>query len=140
MAYEPKTKPTGDSVAEFLAGVEPAEKRADAEALCDLMAGATGEPPKMWGKSIVGFGSYHYRYPSGQEADWLATGFSPRKQNLTVYVMPGFDEYETLLEKLGPHSTGKSCLYLKRLSDVDTGVLKQLVQKSYRAIKKQYPA
>ena len=123
MAYEPKTKPSDDSVAAFLGAVEPAEKRADAEALCALMQNATGEPPKMWGKSIVGFGSYHYRYPSGQEADWLATGFSPRKQNLTVYIMPGFSDYETLLKRLGPHSTGKSCLYLKRLSDVDLDVL-----------------
>lgn len=100
---------------------------ADSHALRELMAGVTGDPGAMWGSSIVGFGSYSYRYASGRTGEWLAVGFSPRKQNLTLYIMDGFDGYDELLGKLGNHSTGKSCLYVKRLSDVDTDVLRELV-------------
>ena len=104
---EPKTAKTGASVAEFLAGVADPKRRADAQAVVALMAEVTGAEPTMWGTSIVGFGTYHYRYASGREGDWPAVGFSPRKQALTIYVSGGFDGYDDLLTKLGPHSTGR---------------------------------
>lgn len=96
----------------------------------ELMKDVTGDEPAMWGDSIVGFGSYTYKYASGRQGDWFLTGFSPRKQSLTLYIMSGFDEYESLLSKLGRYSTGKSCLYIKKLEDVDQEVLRELVQKS----------
>ncbi len=114
----------------FLNKVPDEKKRQDSFAILDLMKQVTGEEPIMWGDSIVGFGRYHYKYASGREADWFITGFSPRKQNLTLYLMSGFDEYDELLEDLGVHSTGKSCLYIKKLEDVDQGVLRDLVSKS----------
>ena len=127
---ELKTQPHEGSVEAFLNGVEEDGKREDAFALLKLMEEVTGEAATMWGDSIVGFGSYHYRYASGREGDWFLTGFSPRKRNLTVYIMAGFDEYEALLEKLGKFKTGKSCLYVKRLADVDLDVLRELVRQS----------
>lgn len=126
---ELKTQPTESSVNDFLAGVDE-ERRDDCRTLVDLMSRATGEPPKMWGASIVGFGSYRYEYESGRSGDWFLTGFSPRKRNLTLYIMAGFDRYEELMERLGKHSTGKSCLYVKGLSDIDMDVLRELVQAS----------
>ena len=131
---EPKTTKTGASVAEFLAGVADPKRRADAQAVAALMAEVTGAEPTMWGTAIVGFGSYHYRYASGREGDWPAVGFSPRKQALTIYVSGGFDGYDDLLTKLGPHSTGKSCLYLKRLSDVDEQTLRALIAGGFRQL------
>lgn len=125
-----KTRPTDHSVEAFLNSVEDDRKREDAFALLQLMKEVTGEEPTMWGDSIVGFGSYHYTYASGREGDWFLTGFSPRKRNLTLYIMAGFDEYDDLLERLGKHKTGKSCLYLNRLEDVDLQVLRQLVRRS----------
>jgi hypothetical protein len=127
-----KTKPTGASVDAFLDAVEDPQRREDAKALCRLMAEETGAPPRMWGESIVGFGSYHYVYASGREGDWMAVGFAPRKGNLTLYLMDGFGGYEELLARLGPHSTGKSCLHVKRLADVDVDVLREMVERSYR--------
>jgi hypothetical protein len=127
---ELKTKPGDDSVEAFLNSVEDDQKREDAFALLTLMKEVTGEEPTMWGDSIVGFGSYHYRYASGREGDWFLTGFSPRKRNLSLYIMAGFDEYDDLLAKLGKFKTGKSCLYLKRLEDVDVEVLRELVRQS----------
>lgn len=127
---ELKTRPTDDSVEGFLNSVEDDRKREDAFALLRLMREATGEEAVMWGDSIVGFGSYHYRYASGREGDWFLAGFSPRKRNLTLYIMAGFDEYDDLLERLGKFKTGKSCLYLNRLSDVDDQVLRELVRRS----------
>ena len=127
---ELKTKENEASVEAFLASVADEQQRADARAVCALMGEVTGQPPKMWGKSMVGFGRYHYRYASGREGDWFVVGFSPRKRDLTLYVMPGFQAYEGLLAKLGKHKTGKSCLYLKRLSDVDGAVLRELVTRS----------
>lgn len=127
---ELKTRPTDDSVEAFLNSVEDDQKREDAFALLRLMREATGEEAVMWGDSIVGFGSYHYRYASGREGDWFLAGFSPRKRNLTLYIMAGFDEYDDLLERLGKFKTGKSCLYLNRLSDVDDQVLRELVRRS----------
>jgi hypothetical protein len=131
---EPKTKKNQASVAEFLAGVADPKRRADAEAATALMAEVTGAEPTMWGGSIVGFGSYHYRYASGREGDWPAVGLSPRKQALTIYLSAGFDGYDDLLARLGPHSTGKSCLYVKRLSDVDDEVLRELVRAGFRQL------
>lgn len=127
---ELKTKPNDADVDAFLASVPDQGKRVDSHALRELMAGVTGDPGAMWGSSIVGFGSYSYRYASGRTGEWFAVGFSPRKQNLTLYIMDGFDGYDELLGKLGNHSTGKSCLYVKRLSDEDTDVLRELVEAS----------
>lgn len=138
--YELKTKVNDASVAGFLDAVEPPEKRADAKAIDKLMRRVTGAKPKMWGASIVGYGSYRYKYASGQEGDWMQIGFSPRKQNLTLYIMPGFSEYRGLLDRLGKHSTGKSCLYIKRLSDIDMDVLEALVAGSVAAMKARRPA
>jgi hypothetical protein len=129
---EPKTTRGERSVAEFLAAVADPRRRADAEAACALMTEATGTEPAMWGTSIVGFGTYHYRYATGREGDWPAVGLSPRKQALTIYLSAGFDAYEELLGRLGPHSTGKSCLYVKRLADVDQAVLRELVAAGFR--------
>ena len=98
----------------------------------------TGEDPKMWGPSIVGFGNYHYKYPTGTEGDWMLTGFSPRKQALTLYIMAGFTEYDDLMAKLGKYKIGKSCLYVKRLADVDEKILCKLVKNSISAIKERY--
>jgi hypothetical protein len=129
---EPKTTRNDGDVATFLAAVADPKRRADAEAACALMAEATGAPPVMWGSAIIGFGVYHYRYASGRSGDWPAVGMSPRKQALTLYVSSGFDGYRDLLDRLGPHTTGKSCLYLKRLADVDHDVLKTLVAEGFR--------
>lgn len=131
---ELKTQKNDASVTDFLNGVDE-KRREDCFALVELMEEATGAEAKMWGASIVGFGSYHYKYASGKEGDWMLVGFSPRKQNLTLYIMSGFEEYDGLLAKLGKHSTGKSCLYIKRLADVDTDVLRQLVAASVAHMK-----
>lgn len=135
---EPKTKPTKQSVTAFLKSVPDEQRREDAAKLIELMRAATKEDPVMWGPSIIGFGSYRYHYESGREADWPITGLSPRKQNLVVYVMPGFAEYEDLLAKLGKHTTGASCLYIKRLSDVHLPTLKTLITRSVAAMKKKH--
>jgi len=127
---ELKTKPNEESVIDFLQSVPDERKREDSFAILDLMKEVTGQEPKMWGDSIIGFGNYHYKYASGREGDWFVTGFSPRKQNLTLYIMSGFDEYEALLKKLGKYKTGKSCLYVNRLADVDMAVMKELIRKS----------
>jgi hypothetical protein len=135
MASNPSqiTRPTGAAVEEFLAAVADENRRADAVALCELMQDVTGEPAAMWGPTIVGFGSYHYRYDSGHEGDAALVGFSPRKQNLVVYLVGGYEErYPALLEKLGPHKTGKGCLYLKRLAAVDQAVLRELIDRTTR--------
>jgi hypothetical protein len=129
---ENKTQKTDASVSAFIAGIEDEQKRRDSETMIEMMRRATGETPEMWGPSIIGFGSYHYRYESGREGDWLKVGFSPRKQNLVLYISDGFKEYGTLLGKLGKHSTGKSCLYIKRLDDVDQTVLEEMVDRSYK--------
>jgi Domain of unknown function (DU1801) len=133
MAKSQKTQPTSADVEEFLAGVPDERRRADARALCALLADVTGEPPVLWGSSIVGFGSYHYRYESGHEGTSALVGFSPRKTSLVLYLIGGFeDRHGKLLERLGPHKTGKGCLYLKRLADVDRDVLRELVDRSVR--------
>jgi len=127
---ELKTKRNDGSVVEFLNSVTDENKRQDSFEVLKMMEELTGEEPKMWGTSIIGFGSYHYKYASGREGDWFLVGFSPRKQNITLYIMSGFDQYNDLLGKLGKHSTGKSCLYIKKVEDVDFQVLRELVEKS----------
>lgn len=129
---ELKTKVNKASVDKFIKSIKDEQTRDDCFKIVEIMQKATKAEPKMWGKSIVGFGAYHYKYASGREGDWFLAGFSPRKQNLTLYIMSGFDEYDALLKKLGKHSTGKSCLYIKRLGDVDMKVLKELVTKSVK--------
>ncbi len=127
---ELKTKPNDGSVAAYLNSIEHDRKRADSWKILELMQEVTGAEPKMWGDSIVGFGNYRYKYASGREGDWFLTGFAPRKQNLTLYIMAGFDQYDELLEKLGKHKTGKSCLYINKLADIDLEVLENLVHQS----------
>ncbi|NNE46598.1 MAG: DUF1801 domain-containing protein [Rhodothermales bacterium] len=133
---ELKTKLNDASVTDFLNSVDDVEKRKDCFALVDMMREITGAEPKMWGTAIVGFGTYHYRYASGREGDWMQVGFSPRKQSLTLYIMSGFSRYDELMKKLGKHKTGKSCLYVKRLSDVDPVVLRKLIKESVAHVKK----
>ena len=127
---ELKTKRNKGDVETFLKGVPNEKKRQDSFAIRELMKQVTGKKPEMWGDSIVGFGSYSYTNTTGRENSWFLTGFSPRKQSLTLYIMSGFDEHDKLLGKLGKHSTGKSCLYIKKLEDVDMDVLKELVKQS----------
>ena len=136
---ENKTKPTEASVEDFLHTVPEEKKRADALVLCQLFREVTGSEPKMWGDNIVGFGTYTYTYGSGHTGDWPVVSFSPRKQNLTVYIMPGFDGYNDLLARLGKFKTGKVCLYINKLSDIDPNVLRTLVAKSVEAMQAQYP-
>jgi hypothetical protein len=125
-----KTRPTDGDVGAFLDSVTDEQRRADAKVVCRLLQEVSGQEPVLWGTSIVGFGSVHLRYASGRELDWPVVGFSPRKAATTVYLNEGFEEHAGLLARLGPHSTGKSCLYLKRLSDVDLDVLRELVAES----------
>ena len=136
MASQLKTQRTRASVKAFIAGVADEQKRKDAHVISALMQDITGEKPEMWGTSIVGFGSYHYKYASGQEGDWPLVGFSPRKDNLTLYIMPGFKDYADLLGKLGKHKKGMSCLFIKSLDDVHLPTLKTLVRQSVRQMKK----
>jgi len=135
---ELKTKETGASVDEFLAGVENERRRRDALVVKEIMERVTGWEPKMWGPSIVGFGRYHYKYDSGREGDFLVTGFSPRKQALTVYIMPGFSKYGSLMKRLGKHKTGRSCLYINKLEDVDLGVLEELISGGVDYMREKY--
>ncbi|MBI5564775.1 MAG: DUF1801 domain-containing protein [Chloroflexi bacterium] len=135
---ELKTKPTDQSVEDFLNTIPDEQKRADAFAVSKLMKQVTRSEPQMWGSSIVGFGRYHYKYASGREGDWPLVGFSPRKQNLTLYLMLGAGDYAGLLKKLGKHKTGKGCLYINRLADVDLPTLKELVKQSVKHMKDLY--
>ena len=137
---EMKTQPTQASVKEFIDGIESDQKRADSRTLLKMMREITGKRPKMWGPSIVGFGKYHYKYASGREGDWFLAGFSPRKQALTVYIMSGFPKHAELMKKLGTYKTGKSCLYIKSLDDVDEVVLKKLIDASVRDMRRRYPS
>ena len=130
----PKTVPTQASVKDFIAGVDDATRRADCQALVKMMEQASGQKACMWGDAIVGFGTYRQQYASGNTGDWPVVAFSPRKNDLTVYLMPGFEQRHDLLARLGKHKTGKVCLYLKRLADVDGAVLKQLIDDSVAAM------
>ncbi len=136
---ELKTKPMKSSVEDFLRAIPDEKRRQDCLEVARLMEAATGSKPKMWGPSIVGFGDYRYKYESGREGEWFLTGFSPRKKDLTLYIMAGFDRYEVLMSKLGRFMTGKSCLYLRRLDDIDTKVLTELIHESVRYMKRTYP-
>ena len=138
MATDLKTKKTGKNVRTFLASIEHETRRKDCLVLLELMEEVTGKKPKMWGDSIVGFGEYHYKYASGREGDWMVTGFSPRKQNLVIYIMAGFSNYAEIMDNLGKYKTGKSCLYVKKLDDIDTKQLKKLVSRSYRFMLRTY--
>ena len=137
---ELKTQANDASVADFLAAVEPPQRRADAQVVCDLMAEVTGEPPVMWGPAIVGFGRYTYRNASGKPVDWMLIGFSPRKANLTLYFTAGFDEHADLLARLGKHKTSVSCVYVNRLSDIDMNVLRELAAQSVALMRARYPS
>ena len=139
MADAPKTLPTEVDPKDFLAAVEHPRRRADGERLLQLMGQITGEPARMWGPSIVGFGSYHYVYDSGREGDWPVTGFSPRKSSLVVYIMAGFSRYDELMGRLGKHKTGSSCLYITRLDAIDREVLTSLIAASLAAMDARYP-
>ncbi len=130
---ELKTKETTASVEAFV-DKQPEGVRADCRMLVKLMKKATGEEPRMWGTSMVGFGRYHYKGASGREGEWLITGFSPRKTNLSIYIIMGFEKHAALMKKLGKHSTGKGCLYVKRLADVDMELLEDLIQKNVEAM------
>lgn len=130
-----KTTPNEQNVEQFLNAIEDERKRKDSFAILELMKQITGLEPKMWGSSIVGFGSYHYKYESGREGDAILAGFSPRKQNLTLYHMGGFEQLGDLLSKLGKHTTGKGCLYIKRLDDIDLPTLKALIEESFKHAK-----
>ncbi len=133
-----KTRATDGSVDEFLRSIPDEARRRDCWRVLEIMKSVTGEEPKLWGASMVGFGSYHYRYESGREGDWFLAGFSPRKGNLTLYMMAGFDRYAELLSRLGKYKTGKSCLYVKRLADLDETVLRELLRKSVEHMKRTY--
>ncbi len=135
-----KTRARTASVSTFVSGVADEQQREDLATVLAIMEKVTGEPPTMWGSSIVGFGRYHYKYASGREGDFFLTGASPRKGNLTLYIMPGFTNYSDLLDKLGKHKTAKSCLYIKRLDDVDTKVLEKLIARSIAEMRRLYPA
>lgn len=127
-----KTQITDQTPADFIAALDHDRRRRDAEVLLDLFAKVTGFSPKMWGPSIIGYGRYHYTYKSGREGDFLATGFSPRKSNLSVYIMPGYQDYSEILGRLGKHKTGKSCLYINKLADIDMDVLAELIRTGLR--------
>jgi hypothetical protein len=134
-----KTQPNQQSVQEYLRQIEDPHQQKDAKRILQLMEEISGETAKMWGDSMIGFGSYHYRYASGREGDWFLTGFSPRKKQFSLYIMAGFERYEALLQKLGKYKTGKSCLYIKNLSDVDEAILRELIRASVDYMKSQYP-
>jgi hypothetical protein len=135
---ENKTRATKASVSAYLAAIDDDTRRADCKALATLLTKATGEKPVMWGPSIVGFGSCHYRYESGREGDMCLTGFSSRKDSITVYLTPDFVEKTELTKKLGKHKAGKGCLYFKNLQDVDVKVLEKLVTSSVAELKRRY--
>lgn len=136
--YELKTKKNAGSVGAYIDSIKDENLRKDGKALLKIFKEATSKRPKMWGPAIVGYGEYHYVYASGQEGDWMATGFSLRKSGPTIYIMPGYCDYSDVLKKLGPHKLGKSCLYLKRLEDVDQKVLVKLIKTGLKDLAKEY--
>lgn len=135
---ELKTKATNASVGDFLKSVADTGRRADCKAIGKLMHAATGKRAKMWGSNIVGYGSYDYEYASGRSGTFMECGYSPRAQSLSIYIIPGFSQFKPLLAKLGKHKTGRSCLYIKRLADVDMGVLETLIRQSVLAVRKKH--
>ncbi|WP_380872905.1 hypothetical protein ACFB49_38000 [Sphingomonas sp. DBB INV C78] len=139
MARANKTQETEANVEAFLAAVEPASRRADALRLAEMFEEVSGDPPRLWGPSIIGYGSYHYRYDSGHEGDMARISFSPRKNALVLYIMGGFPRHQELMDRLGTYKTGKSCLYLKALADVDEAVLIELMRESLAYMAATYP-
>ena len=135
---ENKTKETTASVTSFLNAIDDQRMRIDARKIAAMMRRATGTRARMWGSSIVGYGKYHYKYASGREGDSALVGFSPRKQNLAVYIMPGFAPFSKFMNKLGKYKTGKSCLYVRKLDDVDHDVLEKLIAESVKVMRKRY--
>lgn len=133
-----KTTQNEDPIEDFINAVDNEQKRRDSWNMIALMKKITGSEPRMWGSSLVGFGSYHYKYASGREGDFFLTGFSPRKAAFTIYIMPGFSEYAELMEQLGPYKTGKSCLYIKNLDVVDREILERLISKSVEDMRERY--
>lgn len=136
---ENKTKPTPQSVADFIAGVENPKRRADAEVLDAMFQRVTGWQPRMWGPTMVGYGQYHYTYDSGRSGDCLATGFSPRKANLVLYIMPGYTDFGHILARLGKHKLGKACLYINKLADVDMAVVEEIVRAGLDDLATRWP-
>lgn len=138
-----KTVPNDLKVTDYIANIEKDERRADCQKILDIMAELTGWTPKIWGSNlksgIVGFGEYHYKYETGREGDMLRTGFSSRAQNISIYVMPGYQDFDEELSRLGKHKMGKACLYIKRLSDVDEDVLKEIISKGLKIMEEKYP-
>jgi len=138
-----KTVPVGLNVSDYLAQIQPDERKSDCQKIHDMMAKITGWTPKIWGSKltsgIVGFGDYHYKYESGREGDSLRLGFSSRAQNISIYIMPGYQDFEDELSRLGKHKIGKACLYIKRLSDVDESVLIEIMEKGLAIMAKKYP-
>jgi len=135
---ENKTKPTDVSVEDFIGAVENKRRREDAQELVALMREISGEEATMWGPSIIGFGTYHYKYDSGREGDFMEVGFSPRKANLVCYIMLGFSGYQELMDRLGKYKTGKSCLYINKLDDIDREVLRELITLSLKDLRAKY--
>lgn len=134
-----KTLPTGASVRDFLHGVEPATRRAEGLQVCDLLGRSSGTEPAMWGEAIVGFGSYRYRYNSGRTGIAPRLAFSPRKAQITIYLVPGFDRQSDLLEQLGSHTLGRSCLYIKKMADIDLGILEKVLRRSWAEMAQLFP-
>ena len=134
-----KTKKTKASVSDFLNRIEDPQRRADCKRIAKMMREATGNRAAMWGDSIRGYGKYMYQYASGRSGEWFIAGFSPRKRDLTIYIMPGFSKYEGLMKRLGTHKTGRSCLYIKKLEDVDEAVLEKLIRESVTCMREKYP-
>lgn len=137
--YELKTKQNDNSVIEFIENVESPKKREDAYQLLDIFTGASGYEAKMWGPSIIGFGSYHYKYASGHEGDAPLVGFSPRKAKISLYLSACDPAKESLLQELGKHTTGKSCVYINKLADIDVAVLEKLIKSSIKSLREMYP-
>ncbi|MDX1641322.1 MAG: DUF1801 domain-containing protein [Balneolaceae bacterium] len=135
---ENKTQPTDQSVSSFIEALDDQQKKADSYSLIELMKDVTGCEPKMWGPSMIGFDQYHYKYESGREGDFLKVGFSPRKREFSIYLMCNLEKNKDLLHKLGKHRTGKSCLYIKKLDDIDVDVLRELAEESVRYVDEKY--
>lgn len=133
-----KTQPNDQDVKTFLNQIENEQKKTDALRLLELFKEVTNMDPVMWRSNIIGFGHYHYKYDSGREGDWFLTGFSPRKKNFSLYIMSGFDHFNELITQMGKFSTGKSCLYIQKLDDIDQSVLSELIKKSVAYMKEKY--
>jgi len=135
-----KTQKTEKSPEEFLGGIAPEQKQVDCFKVLEMMKDVTGRAPKMWGPSIIGFGDYHYKYDSGREGDFFRVGFSPRAQNITIYIMPGYQDFDDELSRLGKYKLGKSCLYIKKMADVDEAVLREMIVKGLALMEEKYPS